>query len=374
MAPLRMRRLVMMDMLITFTSDGTNLIAAPTTAQKQVFLWDRKTAPLSLISRDSAGTIANAESNNAVISSDGRYVAFTSSASNLFGTDSNAAQDVFIRDLVKNTTTAVSVDASGAYGAVTGGAPASGAFASSPVISSYGGKVYVAFTSTFNTLVATDNNAAQDVFVHEIDPNDPTKSRTILVSVDKDGTGSGIGSGTGGSFGGTGSLGSLISQDGRFVAFVSYSTNLVASDTNGAQDIFVRDLLLNKTTLISTNSAGTDSGKGVSQVPVISGSGGYVAFMSDAGDLVAGDFNNKFDVFGQELLPVVSLTAIDASASEVTPANDPAVYQVKRTIKTGELSVKLAIDPPAPLLQQIMTGQLTRQWPRSSALRRLRLF
>ncbi len=331
--------------LITFTSDGTNLISAPTTAQKQVFLWDRKTAPLTLISRDSAGTIANADSNNAVISGDGRYVAFTSGATNLFGTDSNAAQDVFIRDLVKNTTAAVSVDASGAYGNVTGGAPASGAFASSPVISSYGGKVYVAFTSTFNTLVATDNNAAQDVFVREIDLNDPTKSRTILVSVDKDGTGSGIGSGTGGAFGGTGSLGSSLSQDGRFVAFVSYSTNLVASDTNGAQDIFVRDLLLNKTTLISTNSAGTDSGKGVSQVPVISGSGGYVAFMSDAGDLVAGDFNNKFDVFGQELLPVVSLTAIDASASEVTPANDPAVYQVKRTTKTGELSVKLAIDP-----------------------------
>ena len=331
--------------LITFTSDGTNLATGATTGQKQVFLWDRQTGGISLISQNSAGTIANAESNNAVVSSDGLYVAFTSSATNLFGTDNNAAQDVFIRDLVKNTTTAVSVDSLGAYGTVTGGLPVGGAFASSPVISSYGGKVYIAFTSTFNTLVATDNNSAQDVFVREIDTNDPSKSRTILVSVDKDGTGSGIGSGTGGSFGGSGSLSPLISQDGRFVAFVSYSNNLVASDTNGAQDIFVRDLLLNKTTLISSNSAGTDSGKGASHVPAISGSGSYIAFTSDAGNLVAGDFNNKLDVFGQELLSVVSLTAIDPTASEATPANDPAVYQIKRSTTTGELTVKLAIDP-----------------------------
>ena len=330
---------------ITFTSDGTNLISTPTAAQKQVFLWDRKTAPLSLISRDSAGTIANAESNNAAVSSDGRYVAFTSSATNLFGIDNNAAQDVFIRDLVKNTTTAVSVDASGAYGAAIGGILGSGAFASNPVISSYGGKVYVAFTSTFNTLVTPDKNDAQDVFVREIDINDPTQSRTILVSVDKDGAGSGTGTSAGGAFGGTGSFSPVMSLDGRFVAFVSYSNNLVANDNNGAQDIFVRDLLLNKTTLISNNSAGTDSGKGASQVPVISGSGGYIAFTSNAGDLVTGDFNNKFDVFGQELLPVVSLTTIDATANEATPSNDLSIYQIKRNTTTGELTVKLAIDP-----------------------------
>ncbi|PSB15514.1 DUF4347 domain-containing protein [Phormidesmis priestleyi ULC007] len=330
--------------LITFTSDGTNLATGATTG-KQIFLWDRQTSGISLISQNSGGAIANADSNNAVVSSDGHYVAFTSSATNLFGTDNNASQDVFIRDLVKNTTMGVSVDSSGTYGTVTGGAPASGAFASSPVISSYGGKVYIAFTSTFNTLVATDNNNAQDVFVREIDINDPTKSRTILVSVDKDGTGSGTGTSTGGSFGGTGSFNPLIGQDGRFVAFVSYSNNLVASDTNSAQDIFVRDLLLNKTTLISNNSAGTDSGKGASQVPVISDSGGYIAFMSDAGDLVTGDFNNKFDVFGQELLPLVSLTTIDATANEATPSNDPSTYQIKRSTTTGELTVKLAIDP-----------------------------
>lgn len=330
---------------ITFTSDGTNLIATPTTAQKQVFLWDRQTTPLSLISRDSAGTIADAESDNAVISGDGSYVAFTSSATNLFGNDTNAAQDVFIRDLVKNTTTAVSVDSAGTYGTVTGGAPGSGAFASSPVISSYGGKVYVAFTSTFNTLVTTDTNNAQDVFVREIDINDSTKSRTILVSVDKNGADSGTGTGTGGSFGGTGSFSLLLSQDGRFVAFVSYSNNLVASDTNGAQDIFVRDLLLNNTTLISKNSAGTDSGKGTSDVPVISSSGSYIAFVSDAGDLVGGDFNGKFDVFGSELLPLVSLTTIDATANESTPSSDPSIYQIRRNTQTGELTVKLAIDP-----------------------------
>ena len=331
--------------LITFTSDSTNLATGATTGQKQIFLWDRQTTGISLISQDSGGAIANAASNDAAVSGDGRYVAFTSSATNLFGTDNNAAQDVFIRDLVKNTTTAVSVDALGAYGTVTGGAPASGAFAASPVISSYGGKVYIAFVSTFNTLVTADNNGAQDVFVREIDINDPSKSRTILVSLDKDGSGSGTGTSAGGAFGGTGSLSPAMSQDGRFVAFVSYSNNLVASDTNGAQDIFVRDLLLNKTTLISNNSAGTDSGKGASHVPAINSSGSYIAFMSDAGDLVAGDFNNKFDVFGQELLSLVSLTTIDATASEATPASDPAVYQIKRNTTAGELTVKLAIDP-----------------------------
>ena len=330
--------------LITFTSDGTNLVTGATTG-KQIFLWNRQTSGISLVSQNSAGAIANADSGSAVISGDGLYIAFTSNATNLFGTDSNAAQDVFIRDLAKNTTAAVSVDNLGAYGTAIGGAMASGAFASSPVISSYGGKVYIAFTSTFNTLVATDNNTAQDVFVREIDINDSSKSRTILVSVDKDGAASGTGTGASGAFGGTGSFAPLISQDGRFVAFASYSNNLVVSDTNGAQDIFVRDLLLNRTTLISSNSAGTDSGKGASYVPAISGSGSYIAFTSDAGDLVAGDFNNKFDVFGQELLSVVSLTTIDATASETTPASDPAVYQIKRSNTTGELIVKLAIDP-----------------------------
>jgi Tol biopolymer transport system component len=92
------------------------------------------------------------------------------------------------------------------------------------------------------------------------------------------------------------SLAASISADGRYVAFYSSATNLVAGDTNGARDVFVHDNQTGATTRDSVSGSGAQA-NGQSFSPSISADGRYVAFYSDANDLVAGDTNNADDVF-----------------------------------------------------------------------------
>jgi Tol biopolymer transport system component len=87
-----------------------------------------------------------------------------------------------------------------------------------------------------------------------------------------------------------------ISTDGRYVTFYSAAANLVAGDTNGMFDIFMRDRQTGTTTLVSRDSTGVE-GDGDSQYPSISADGRYVAFQSYATNLVAGDTNGKTDIF-----------------------------------------------------------------------------
>ncbi|MEG4218273.1 calcium-binding protein, partial [Microcoleus sp. Pol14C6] len=92
-----------------------------------------------------------------------------------------------------------------------------------------------------------------------------------------------------------------ISADGRFVAFSSDASNIVPGDTNNTGDIFVRDLLTNTTTRVSVDSAG-NPGNINSFSPSISGDGRFVAFLSDASNIVPGDTNNQTDIFVRDLL------------------------------------------------------------------------
>ncbi len=92
------------------------------------------------------------------------------------------------------------------------------------------------------------------------------------------------------------SFGPSISGDGRYVVFRSRAGNLVVGDTNGSDDIFVRDTVNATTTRVSVDSAGAE-GSSNSFDPSISGDGRYVAFASRAGNLVAGDTNGSDDVF-----------------------------------------------------------------------------
>src|SRR5439155_7441870 len=92
------------------------------------------------------------------------------------------------------------------------------------------------------------------------------------------------------------SLGSALSADGRLVAFQSDATNLVVGDTNGATDVFVRDRQTGMTARVSVASDGTQANN-VSSYPALSADGRFVAFQSDATNLVAGDTNGTTDVF-----------------------------------------------------------------------------
>jgi hypothetical protein len=153
---------------------------------------------------------------------------------------------------------------------------------------------FVAFSSTASDLVvANDTNGTADVFVRDLQ-----LGTTTLVSVNRFGTGSGN------SF----SAGNLISADGRFVSFQSDASDLVTANVTNVPNVFVRDLQLGMTTLVSINRSGTGSGNGSSSgldagFFTISSDGRFVAFGSLATDLVANDTNGTNDVFVRPVAP-----------------------------------------------------------------------
>ncbi len=219
------------------------------------------------VSVDSAGGQANDFSGAAPsisvdtsISADGRFVVFQSDATNLVAGDTNGASDVFVHDRQTGTTTRVSVDSAGHE--ATGLYPASG----DPAISADGR--FVAFDSNATNLVAGDTNSAYDIFVH-----DRQTGTTTRVSVDSAGNQAN-------------GYDPSLSADGRFVAFTSGASNLVAGDTNGASDVFVHDRQTGTTTRVSVDSAGWQA-YSFSHLPSISADGRFVAFASNATNLVA---------------------------------------------------------------------------------------
>jgi Tol biopolymer transport system component len=221
------------------------------------------------ISVASNGNQADQRSKQPSISADGRYVAFASDATNLVKGDTNGVTDIFVRDLVKKTTTRVSVSSQGKE---------ANKASYWPFISSDGR--YVTFTSDADNLDALDDNGVGDVFVHDMHTGE-----TKMISRALDG-----------SSGNDLSFWSSISSDGRYVAFMSNATDLVQSDLNDSWDIFLCD---RQTGIISLVSMGYDGSQANSQseYPVISADGRYVAFASDATNIIAGDTNGYRDVF-----------------------------------------------------------------------------
>lgn len=239
------------------------------------------TVATTLVSMNASGSgPGNGDSFVAAVSSNGRFVAFMSDASDLVADDTNGTHDVFVRDVRRGITTLVSRNHAG----TASGNGSSLSFSPPPVMSANGR--YVAFASSASDLVTDDTNGFRDVFVRDLKTN-----TTTLVSRNSSGTASGNGE----------SNAPSISANGRFVAFQSYASDLVPGDTNGAPDIFVRDLKAGVTTLVSVNSSGTASGSSSSDFGTISADGRVVAFTSNAGDLVPNDTNNTQDVFVRDL-------------------------------------------------------------------------
>ena len=275
---------------IAFQSYASNLVSGDTNGTSDIFVRDLQTGTISRVSVDSNETQGNGFSSAPSISADGRYVAFHSAASNLVAGDTNGDDDIFVRDVLTGVTTRVSLGSNGMQG---------DSYSAHPSISLDGR--YVAFQSPASNLVAGDTNGSHDVFVRDL-----LTGETTRVSVDSNGT-------QGNEFSGVPS----ISADGRFVAFYSTASNLVASDTNGDDDIFVRDVLTGITTRVSVNSNGTQANDD-SMFPSINADGQYVAFFSWASDLVSDDTNGQSDIFVHYLPPANSPpTDISLSATSV---------------------------------------------------------
>jgi Tol biopolymer transport system component/cold shock CspA family protein len=257
---------------VAFESDATNLVSGDTNGVTDVFVHDRQTGATERVSVSSTGTQGDQPSYDAALSGNGRYVAFQSSATNLVADDTNAKTDVFVRDRQTGTTTRVSVDSAGAQANGTSCFRGLEAIRC-PAISADGR--YVAFYSLASNLVPADTNGAQDVFVHDLQTRATTRA-----SVD-----------SAGYEGNDWSMQPAISSDGRYVAFDSLASNLVAGDTNTARDVFLHDRHTGATLRVSVSSASGEGDHGSLQA-AISADGRYVAFSSFASNLVPGDTNN----------------------------------------------------------------------------------
>jgi hypothetical protein len=263
---------------VAFESFASNLVSGDTNGMLDIFVHDRQTATTTRASVASDGTEANNQSLTPAISGDGRFIAFSSTASNLVPGDTNpcpfACSDIFVHDQQTGATTRVSVASDGTQ--ADGGSE-------SPAISTDGR--FVAFESVASNLISGDTNGAFDIFVH--DRQTGTVSRASVAS---DGTQAN-----------NTSRSASISADGRFVTFHSFATNLVQPDTNPDFDVFVHDRQVGSTTRASVASDGTQGNSG-SVRPSISGDGRFVSFDSTASNLVPGDTNGLIDVFVHQQL------------------------------------------------------------------------
>ncbi|MPZ54568.1 MAG: hypothetical protein GEU79_17895, partial [Acidimicrobiia bacterium] len=171
-----------------------------------------------------------------------------------------------------------------------------------------GDGTYVAFESPATNLVADDTNNATDVFVHDTQTRETTR-----VSINSAGNQSN-----------NDSYEPAISGDGRYVAFWSLATNLVPDDTNGDWDVFVHDTETGDTISVSINSRGDQADMG-SFMPAISADGRYIAFSSNATNLVPGDTNNTFDIFvhdtetGDTIRVSVNSDGVDGNSGSYGP-------------------------------------------------------
>jgi FG-GAP-like repeat/WD40-like Beta Propeller Repeat len=277
---------------VAFASVASNLVAGDTNGKFDVFVHDRDTDATTRVSVATDGTQANNYSFSAAISADGRHVAFTSDASNLVAGDTNDTSNVFVHDRDTGATTRVNVASDGTEANNAGVGPS---------ISADGR--YVAFFSTASNLVAGDTTGKFDVFMHDRDTGATTR-----VSV-----------ATGGAQANSGSASPAISADGRYVAFNSLASNLVAGDTNHSEDVFVRDRDTGTTTRVSVASGGIQANN-FSVSPAISADGRYVAFQSWPSDPVSGENIGRLDVFVRDR--VTGTTTRVSVASDGTQANN----------------------------------------------------
>lgn len=257
--------------IVVFDAGDSNLVPNDNNHSADIFLRDLTSGTTELISArapelPSLSGDASSELWPQALSSEGRFLVFSSSAANLVDNDTNGFIDVFVRDLVtgSNTLVSTSLASDGADGP-----------SADPAISGDGR--YVAFDSSADNLVTGDTNHAWDVFVRDLQTG-----TTVLASVNADGTGPGNGD----------SFLSGFSANGRYVLFQSFSTSLTSGSIIRGENLFWRDLQAGKTyALTSSGLIGLGYGSGSLLNPktgaVMTPDGRFVFFITAAGSGVA---------------------------------------------------------------------------------------
>ncbi len=252
-------------------------------------LEDRRLLSVSLISANSQGAAGNAASDEASVSSDGSFVAFSSFATNLGGSVQNGVENIYLRDTQTGTTTLVSVGLNGA---------AANGNSVSPKVSANG--QFVTFASAASNLVSNDTNGVSNVFVRNM-----TTGVTTRISVTPSGANANGFSGE-----------PVISADGTEVAFSSFADNLTSGATNGHDNVYETTLASGHTVLVSTAAGTSVAANGTSFDPSISGGGSFVTFRSTATNLEnnvpvtnTGGYNVYISNVGANTISMVSVDA-----------------------------------------------------------------
>ncbi len=305
---------------VAFTSEATNLPLAPTSgSQTGVYLHNVATSETRRVDAINDAEGADANSGSPSVSEDGRYVAFLSSASNIASLPCTYSQ-VLVRDMQQTGPIPV---ASRHWNA--GDVPCNGD-CTSPAISADG--TCVAFASVATDLIPDDTNSSQDVFRWDF-----TQSGMARMSVDPNGDE------VSGQYPAV-----AISGDGDCVVFSSNATALVAGDTNGCYDVFLRDWSWEDTYLISAASDGTQ-GNGDSLDVAVDQYAGYIAYSSLATNLVRDDTNGVADVFVSNDRGQTTRVSRAADGSQSGGASGaPAIGADQRTVAYSSEAANLVPD------------------------------
>ncbi|HEX8631701.1 MAG TPA: hypothetical protein VF755_26380 [Catenuloplanes sp.] len=308
---------------VAFESYATDLVAGDRNGQRDVFLRDRRTGTTELISVSRVRGPANGESQvgTTAISADGRFVVFRSVATDLVAGDSGTSAEnrVYVRDRLTRTTRRVS-----------GAAPLT--HAEAPSISGDGR--FVAFVADDSTLVPGDTNQVSDVFVY--DRGSATVRRASV--------------GRGGVQGDNVSRAPVLSGNGRYVAFLSFAANLDPRDTSPNPDAFVRDLRTGRTEHVSRGVAGVDLADGIRQGPSISSDGRLATFASYEGQVYVRDLARQRTTLvsarpdgapGDQFSHTASLSpdgryvSFVSSATDLAPAHPSMIPVYRRDLRAG---------------------------------------
>ncbi|MCB2187321.1 MAG: VCBS repeat-containing protein [Deltaproteobacteria bacterium] len=259
---------------VTFYSQATNLAGSVTLPFFHAYRYDTQTRTTTLLDQSTAGVTANnpcllTGMASPMSSADGRYNVFTSVATNLLEAASNPGVNIFERDTETPGTSRISQASDGSEADGTSVMP----------FMTPDGR-YVAFGSFATNLVTADTNGFSDIFLH-----DRVSGTISRVSLTHDG-----GQGNADIFSPS------LDATAGLVTFESEATNLVADDTNGVADIFVRNLASGAIFRASLSNTGQEA-DGTSRFAMIAAYAGHVTFDSDATNLVADDTNGKADVF-----------------------------------------------------------------------------
>lgn len=251
-------------------SQTCTLFPNQTVSCQDVFVRDRLNRQTFRITVSSSGVQANNDSASVDISADGRYVVFSSLASNLVGSDNNGCMDIFLHDRILTQTTLVSH--------WYGGQNAASGCSNSPKISEDGG--FVVYQSGATDLVSGDTNGVEDIFLWN-----RTTGQNTRISLQP-----------GGVQATSHSREPNINYDGNYIVFTSIDSNFVSGDTNGGEDVFLYNRQSQTIERVSLATGGGQAA-GFSNSPSISDSGNYIVFASSAANLVANDNNNALDIF-----------------------------------------------------------------------------